>query len=275
LKLLTINGSGSVIDRIKECLIIVEVEKEVDDSTLTFFISCCEKWMKIYCREHVNILDGNVRFHLQSFFDETILVNSGYNLNLNMRDNEDVITKEMEYILRLSWKLHKEGQCNNKLWSSMNYIKDEIQKVEKFYHGVVTDAALEEMIVNLLIQKYLHAILTEQTNNAYSLHFGHHIVMLRLFKLKKSSTTDCNDTTPMLRSCGEFGSILSLHIHIYRLAAASLIACTESECWQGILDQVKNSSLCNILSPLINKVKQMNNSKITVRKKQLKANEIV
>lgn len=272
LKLFTIYESGSVTDRIQDCLSTIDDECRSSDSTLDFFLGCSEKWVKVYCREHVNMLDGKTRFQLQSFFDETILVNSGYNLNFNMRDSEETIIKEMALMIKLSWKLHEKGSCNDILSSEITNIKNEIQKLEIHHNGTVTDSAVEDMVQGLCIQQYLHSILIEPKNNAYCFLMGHHMITLRLFKLKKNSNGDSSDSFLSMRTCGQFGSIISLHIHIYRLASASMMACTESKCWNVILEEVKDSSLFHMLSPLINKVKQMNNTKIEVRKKQLKEN---
>ena len=275
LKLLTIHENSPVIERILESLNLVndnDCNQSSNDSTLNFFLDCCKKWIKDYCREHVNMLDGRSRFRLQSYFDETILVNSGYNLNFNMREKEDVIIKETLIIVELSWKLHEKGLYNKRITERIQTIKNDIIEIEQHFGGESSDSAMGQMISRLVIQQYLHSILIETMDNAYHLLMGHHIVILRLFKVKKCTVDGREDNILSMRSCGEFGSIVSLHIHIYRLASASLMACTESSCWNGILNRMKESYLCHILSPIINQVKRMNNEKIDVRVKTLKAN---
>lgn len=274
-KLMMINDEGSIVENIKDTLTMIKgVEDESNDSTLKFFMKGATQWLKNFCREHVNVLDGRVRFHLQSFFDETILVNSGYNLNFTMRENEGVILSELLLIIELSWKLELRGKCNDAISKAISHVKEDIRKVENYHHGIVTDRAVEDLIQGLVIQRYLHTIAIEKQANAYSLLMGHHITMCRLFKLKRDNTDEngIRRSCIEMRSCGEFGSTMALHIHIYRLAAASLIACTNSTSWQLILDEVKDSTLCHIIAPMINKVKQMNNEKIDVRKKVLKEN---
>ena len=133
-----------------------------------------------------------------------------------------------------------------------------VAQLENFYGGVANDTAVAAMIQSLYIQRYLHSILIEVMENAYFLLLGHHLIMLRLFKMKQNSTNNDNGYKLSMRSCGEFGSIISLHVHIYRLATASLLACTERRCWDRILSEAKNAALCHMFSPLINKTKNMN-----------------
>lgn len=277
LKLLIINEQGPVIQNIKTA---VSMQKGPDDSeidsSLKFLMNCAKCWVNRYCREHVSVLNGRVRFHLQSFFDESILVNAGYNINFTMRENESTITNEILVILELSWKMVTDGKCSDCMGQKINALKSEITNVMNVHNGIVTDKAVEEIIQKLIIQRYLHFINIEKQSNAYSLLTGHRITILRLFKLKRDDSGNMsnsdNDMKLVMRSCGEFGSTVALHIHIYRLAAASLIACTEASCWESILAEVKESSLCHILAPLVNKLKQMNNEKIDIRKKELKQN---
>ena len=76
LKLLTIHENSAVRSRIVDSLGLVEnSDRSSSDSTLIFLMDSCKVWIKDYCREHVNMLDGKSRFRLQSYFDETILVN--------------------------------------------------------------------------------------------------------------------------------------------------------------------------------------------------------
>ena len=272
LKLLTIHENDPVIGSITNTLNLLDGDRSKNDKGLNFFMDCAEKWVKNYCREHVNVLDGQTRFHLQSYFDESVLVNPGYKLNFNMREKEDVILKEVMLIIEFSWKIHENGLSGDILNTTITEIKNEIDELEKLYGGIASDTAVQAMIQGLFIQRYLHSILIETMDNAFFLLLGHHIIMLRLFKVKKTNTNEGDGYTLSMRSCGEFGSIISLHVHIYRLATASLLACTERRCWDGILNEAKNAPLCHMVSPLINKTKNMNNEKIKVRKKQLKAN---
>ena len=272
LKLITINFPGSIITRIHDHLELIEDGEGNNTSSLLFFLECAEHWVKVYCREHVNILNGKVRFELQSYFDETILVNAGYNLNFNMRENEIVVLKEMKTMIILTWKLHEKGLCNGDLAKSMVDIKNQIKEIETEYNNIFTESAAKDMISQLLLQKYFHCILIETKESAYDLHFGHYILMLRLFKFTDSTRQRESGKEICMRSCGEFGRTMSLHLHIYRLASASLIACTKANCWERILDEVKGSYLSHTISPMINKVKQMSNEKIQVRKKQVKEN---
>ena len=275
LKLLTINSDGPVIDTIKKYLELADDDCEDNDNTLKFFIECSKKWVTCYCREHVNLLDGKIRFQLQSYFEETILVNAGYNLNLNMREKEETIVKELTTMIKLSWYMIEKTHNESSLCKSLKKLKKEIIAIESEYNNVATDSAVEKMVERLVIQKYLHYILIEDRRNVYSMQIGHKIVLIRLFSMEKreDENSNSNNTRKIsMRNCGNFGSLMSLHLHIYRLASASLVACTESSCWENIIDEVKESSLCHVLSPLINRVKQMNNEKIDVRKKVLKEN---
>ena len=271
LKLLAIYEDGPVIGRIKECLAFVDDDRSKNDDTLNFFLDCNEKWIKNYCREHVNVLDGKSRFKLSSYFDETILVNAGYNQNFNMREREDVILKETLLIVAISWKLHEKGLCNENLSHTLSKLKEDVSKMEKYYDGAVNDSTMQHMIKKMLIQYYLHCIMIEEKVNAYFLLMAHHIAMLRLFKMKKETSTG-GESNLSMRSCGEFGSLLGLHIHIYRLASASLMACSQSICWEKIVNNVNDSAVCHTLSPIINKVKNMSNEKLVVRKKEMKPN---
>ena len=186
LKLLTLHENGSVVDKIKEYVGMIDGDSAISDSTLSFVLGCFEKWVKLYCREHVNVLDGKIRFQLQSFFDESILVNSGYNLNFNMRDNEDTIWKEMKIIIELGWKLDEKKSTANNGSTLMSSLKSEIREKEDYHHSIVTDSAVQDMIQGLLLQRFLHKILTEHKDNAYHLLTGHEIIILRLFEMKKN-----------------------------------------------------------------------------------------
>lgn len=273
LKLMVVNDDGVATETIKSSLLSIKgLDEENNDSDLLFFLKCMEIWLKNYCREHVNVLDGNVRFHLQSYFDESILVNSGYNLNFNMRENEDTILNELLLIVELSWKLHDANKCDESISEVISGFKNDIRKIKRNNGGVFTENAVEQMIETLLIQRYLHSILIEKRENAYSLLIGHRIITTRLFKIKKGSDDNDNVNSISMRTCGEYGSTIASHLHIYRLASASLIACTDSSCWGVILKEVKESPLFHTISPTINKVKQMHNAKIDIRKKQLKEN---
>ena len=273
LKLLVVNENKPVVESLMEDLNAIERSTfGKDDKCLEFFIKCVNEWVTVYCREHVNVLDGKVRFQLQSFFDETILVNSGYNLNFNMREKVDKINNELEAIITLSWRLFASDDIDSVLKSVLKPIIEAINVIHDNHRGVVSRAAVVDLIQGLCIQRFFYSIFTEENTNAYSLLLGHRIVLTRLFKLKKSTEEEFAEKVMVMRPCGEFGSILGLEIHCYRLACASLLACTEKVCWEPILTQIRNSPLCHSLSPLINKMKHMHNYKLEVRVKELKDN---
>ena len=273
LKLITIQGNRAVIGRIKDSLSLVEKnDRSMNGSTLNFLLDCCKKWIEDFCREHVNMLDGKSRFKLQSFFDESMLVNSGCKMNFNMREKEEVVLNETLLVIELSWKLHEQGLYNTNITERIQDIKNGIQNIEQQYNAVVSDEAMEEMIGELYIQRYIHSILVEKKLNAYHLLIGHHIVILRLFKMKRDRVNGKEERFLSMRRCGDYGSIISLHLHIYRLASASLMACTNADSWNLILEEVSNAPLCHILSPLINKTREMENRKINVRIKKVKDN---
>ena len=288
LKLLIIWCEGNVIKQIERDLalmennngvVVVPVENNKDDygkeneSVLDFFIECICQWVKGYCREHVNILDGNIRRQLHSYFEESMTSVTGYNMNFNMREKEDVICRELKTIVCMVWKLHNNGEINQALESLLSPIIKDVHDIHKKHLGSVSRQAVEELIYKLVIQKFLYFTYIESKANAYSLLLGHRLVMTRLFFLKKKrSASGSTERELSMRSCGEFGSIVSLHIHIYRLGIASLIACTEGISWKYIMENVTKSSLCHALSPIINKVKQMNNNKVEVRSKSIKDN---
>lgn len=154
------------------------------------------------------------------------------------------------------------GETREGLSNTLGSIIGTIRSIEMKHNGVASRSACEDLIQCLCIQRYLHAIFIESRDNAYSLLLGHRMIMTRLFWLKSISPPATN--TPLadsnvekslaMRTCGEFASIIGLHIHIYRLATASLIACTESSCWSHIMDELVGSTLCHVLSPMINKV---------------------
>lgn len=279
LKLLTINGTGPVINRIRDNLVMMEsipMEGCETDRGLAFFLSTVEEWLKCYCREHVGLLDGKVRFRLQSFFDETILVNAGYNLNFNMREKEEVILKELKSMVLVSWRLLHNGEVNKDLSDCLSELVGVLHQIESKHDGIVTKTSVTEVISSLIVQRFFHHIMIESQSNAYTLLLGHRLVMLRLFYLKKEPTTISNSNRTIrelkVRSCSEFGSIVALHMHIYRLATASLIATTQAIGWDRILGDVSRSSLIHLLSPIINKTKQMNNNKLEFRSKTIKPN---
>ena len=139
------------------------------------------------------------------------------------------------------------------------------------FQNQVTDNVINEIISNLAIQRYFHLIFTESLCNAYSLLLGSYLITIRLFKHKKGK--DPNDTpTLCMRSCAEFGSIIGTQMHLYRIGTASLLSCTEANCWDNIFKEIDNSRLCHVLSPLIKRVKNMHSQKLNVRNKQLKPN---
>lgn len=68
-----------------------------------------------------------------------------------------------------------------------------------------------------------------------------------------------------------FQTILTLH-SFGRLSTASLLVCTESQCWKHLLEKSSVSCLSHTLSPLINKTKHMHNEKLAIRDRVLSAN---
>lgn len=236
---------------------------------LDFFIKCIVVWIDTYCREHVNLLDGQIRYQLHSFFDESVSSHNGYNLTFTMREREDVICRELKMMIRYVWKLYSTGEISKGLESQLSPIIEQIQKIYTDYDGTVSKQAIKEMLCDLVIQKFLYIIFTESNSNAFSLLLGQRMVMTRLFYFRIKTAGSETTREMCMRSCGEFGSVLSLHIHIYRLATASLIACTERVSWKNIIENARNSSLLHTLSPLIIRVKHMDNNKIEARTKSI------
>ena len=297
LKLLMISCKGCVVKQIRHDLSMMEdsvvIETDPDDSegsndreynhqnngddfggndVLMYFLESLVQWVRVYCREHVNILDGKIRHKLQSFFDESVTSLSGHKINFSMREKEDVIIKELKILVRMIWRLCCKGEIRDELKSLLVPIMKRIMDMHTEYNGMVSKISVEQMVTELIIQKFLHFTFIESKRNAYILLLGHRIVMSRLFYIKKVRTSEDNEKKMCIRNCSEFGSIIGLHLHIYRLATASLISCTESDSWDHILTSVSNSSLCHTLSPIITKVKHMNNNKIEVRTKRIKDN---
>ncbi len=269
LKLLKIDaGENDVLQQLKDD--VTTIYEETDDATLTFFLGCTDEWIKVFCREHVNHLDGSMRSKLQNFFDGSILINSGYNLNFNMRENESVIQKEMRIIVTLSWKFYQAGEINDQLKEALQPILELMEEFKEKHNGKVTESAVEDMIQGLVIQRYIHLIFVEEKSCAFTLLLGQRIVAVRLFYLKKSTNPDTpTEKVLCMRPCGEYGSTLALHIHCYRLASASLLTCTMSKSWDGILEQVNSSILCHIISPLIRNCKNMHSQKLQIRIKEI------
>ena len=273
LKLLMLNYDHPVITNITNDLKAFEQDPSSTNtrSVVDFFVDCSELWVKTYCREHVNVLDGKTRHQLQSFFDESILLNKGYNVTFNMRYREDLIIKELKTIIKMSWDLYESRKGNDSWLAEVEHTINAISSIEAKYHGVANLQAVQEMVQNLLIQYYLHSILIERRTNAYVILLGHRMVFMRLFKIKRSSSSGGSESLSMV-NCSEFASTISLHIHIYRLASASLMACTQSKSWELIIDEVTNSPLCHMLSPIINKARQMSEKKPNVRVKKVQDN---
>jgi len=276
LKLLLIHSNGSVLNQIERDINMMEnkegscrhdnnISTNDDNYTLDLFCECMDNWVNTYCREHVNILDGRIRFQLQSFFEESAIANSGYNLNFNMREKEDVIYKELRLMVRFIWMIHRDNRTTHTLKSSLSEIIANIRNILIEHNGTDLKATMQKLIQKLLIQRFLHTVFIEGKDNAYSLLLGHRLIMTRLFFLKKGQIDTVNNNVLSIRDCGRFGSIVGLHIHIYRLGTASLIACTESSSWNQIISEINNSSLFHMLSPMIKKVKQMSNCKIDAR----------
>ncbi len=281
LKLLFLGSGNDVLQELQSDLLFLDnIQKgpmSDDDQCLRFLLDCLSEWIKVYCREHVNVLQGDIRFSLQSHFDEATVPFQSYNLNFNMREKEDVIVREVKIIAMLIWKYIGQGLVSSELKNSIGFTIETIKSINKRHHGVVSPASVQDCIQSLSLQKLLHFVFIEKKNNAYSLLLGHRITITRLFFLKKSNKSNTNNQdianrSLLIRSCGEFGSIVALHLHLYKLAAASLIACTEAISWPGILDEVKTSSLNHILSPLLHRVKAMGSTKIAARSKLVKDN---
>lgn len=279
LKLLTISCDGCIVKQIERDLeywVDDESNMNDDDSSntdnsevLDFFVKCIVLWIETYCREHVNLLDGQIRYQMHSFFDESASSQNGYNLTFTMREREDVICREIKMMICYIWKLYSAGEIGQVLESQLSPIIEQVRKISTKYDGTVSTPAIEEMICGLVIQKFLYFIFTESSSNAFSLLLGQRIVMTRLFYYHNKTVGSETTRELRMRSCGEFGSVLSLHIHIYRLATASLIACTERVSWENIIENARKSSLLHTLSPLITRVKHMNNNKIEVRTKSI------
>ena len=280
LKLLFIHSQGSVIERIKQDLDVMKCDDNSmiilgnndeceNNKSMQFFLDSTSQWLRVYCREHVSLLDGDIRFELQSFVKDMTMATNGYNLTFNMRENEDVIWRELQLMIRFVWNAYFFNQISALLKTTLTPIMAAIRRISVTHNFLSSPEATEDMIEGLVIQRFMHSIFMEKKANAYSLLLGHQLVMTRLF-FKKNNSSDSNEL--MIRSCSEFGSIVALHLHIYRLGSASLIACTESQSWPGIINEMNISSLCHVLSPLIKKTKQMNNSKIEVRSKKINDN---
>ena len=304
-KLMLIHSGEDVINsHIKKCYKYmsdpIDSTSEYDNG-LAFFIGIYVGWTKTYSREHVNCLDGRIRHRLQSFFDKSEFSLLQNNSCFTMRLNEDVIIEEIQLIVKLSWRMIMHGITKNtNLATQLRSIIQQIKSIATKYNNNPSNTAIQEIIQKLLIQRYLHLMFIESRTNAFSILFGLNLVMIRLFK-KTKNTQSTSDNNIEIRSCGEFGSIISTHIHIYRLASSSLLACTNSMSWEMILTQIDQSTLCHLLSPLINRVsnmfmvillciyyipiltlifnyifitqvKQMQRIKIDIRKKQLKPN---
>ena len=287
----------------------VDVIFNGNEKGLVFFLEVCMKWLQYYSREHVNALNGKVRFRIQSFFDESALINPGFRVNFTMREKEKTLAKELELIVRLSWRLFHHQRMNLELWNQFDILMKHINVIRIKNNNIVSMEVVQEMMKKLIVQQFFYFIFVEPQKNAYSLLFGVNIFIARLFKLKKETaknTNNANDKITM-RSCAEFGSVIGTQIHLYRLAICSLLACTESNTsWEYIIQRTTKSCLCHVMSPILNKVsvqstfilflcskmikkvniyflicthhvyhqkvKQMHSNKISTRKKEIKPN---
>ena len=228
-------------------------------------------WFNTYTRDHVNSLDGRTRFKLQSFFDEYVLLGHGNNVNFTLRENIGTLIHEATLMVKLTWRLITNSIITSHLSNELYEIITYIRNLSVTSKNHVTPSLVHEVISKLAIQRFFHYIFIEQLDNAYSLLIGSHIITIRLFKLKKNTDTSMPSTLCM-RSCAEYGSIIGTQMHIYRTGSASLIACTQANCWDTILQEIDDSRLCHVISPLIKRVKHMHSQKIDVRHKQLKEN---
>ena len=144
LKLLTISCDGCIVTQIKRDLEYLVEDKNSSDgrdnvnddesyynndngAVLDFFIKCIDVWIETYCREHVNLLDGQIRYQLHSFFDESASSHNGYNLTFTMREREDVICKELKTMIRYVWRLYSTGEIDEALESQLSPIIEQIQ----------------------------------------------------------------------------------------------------------------------------------------------------
>jgi len=229
-----------------------------NEKGLVFFLEVCMKWLQYYSREHVNALNGKVRFRIQSFFDESVLINPGFRVNFTMREKEKTLAKELELIVRLSWRLFHHQRMNLELWNQFDTLMKHINFIRIKNNNIVTMEVVQEMLKKLIVQQFFFFIFVEPQEHAYSLLFGVNIIIARLFKLKKETISkkknNANDKITM-RSCAEFGSVIGTQIHLYRLAICSLLACTESNTsWEYIIQRTTKSCLCHVMSPILNKV---------------------
>lgn len=235
----------------------ISIDNE-DEDGLYFFLEVCIKWLQYYSREHVNALNGNIRFRIQSFFDESVLMNHGFRVNFTMREKEQTLAKEIELIVRLSWKLYHQRRMNSELWNHFDSVMKHIKIIRMKNNNTVSMEVVQEMLKKLIVQQFFYFIFIEPQQNAYSLLFGVNIIIARLFKFNKETakeTKNTDDTAITMRSCAEFGSVIGTQIHIYRLAICSLLACSESNTsWDYILQHTTDSCLCHLMSPILNKV---------------------
>ena len=261
LKLIVINNSRCIMDEIKICLSYIsrDINEILDmDKGLDFFLQVSTNWLQTYSREHVNSLDGKTRFKLQSFFHES-LRSSMSNTNFTMRTKEITLVQELHSMIKMSWRLIHMQSRVHPIYPKLMEIIISIKQYATNYDNIGTDKATEQLVESLLLQRYFHTIFVEGKTSAYSLLFGLKVLMMRLFKEKQGSDTNETNTLSM-RPCAEFGSIIGTQIHIYRLAGSSLLACTNVDCWDYIIDEISNSALCHIISPLINRVSYNNHS---------------
>ena len=225
------------------------------DNGLEFFTNICIKWLKEYSREHVSVLDRRIRFKLQSFFEEDVLLNADNGVNFTIREKESVLEHKLIFMIKLSWRLMNKGIGNSFLSNKLMEIVSTIKQASIKNGNKASVEAVQEFVEGLVMQSYFHSIFTECKLNAYSLLLGLKMIMIRLFRQSKSDSEimDIN-----MRACGEFGSLIGTHLHIYRLCSASLIACSQAFGWDAILESIKNSTLSHTLSPMINQVSILN-----------------
>ena len=52
-------------------------------------------------------------FELQSFVKDMTMATNGYNLTFNMRENEDVIWRELQLMIRFVWNVYNLNQISD------------------------------------------------------------------------------------------------------------------------------------------------------------------
>ena len=239
-------------------------KEDSNDDCLDIMLGSINLFVNEYSREHVNILPANVRYRVLSF-NYTEDNNLSANNCFKMRDRTNDILTETNLIIKYFWKYGDLISPELK-----NKTRQEIASEQAKEHAtepVHIDNLYRKVLCLGIPHKVILSIVSEHLDTSFQLLFGIRFAITRLMCIKGE-----NSDKLIMRSCGEFGKILSTQLHVYRLFVCSWIAMHHSNSWDEILLRLNNSTLIHTISPLIRSTKIMQGKKVSRRTKILHEN---